>query len=236
MRWLITLSARRPDVERLLSESVEGLSEDPDNPSQLLMTLDDPEGGAVGDDAPHAAKAEIDAFVNRLNGVGKLRWGRAFEGVSVAGIKSFDETGKATNRVFVGPAYDHMLPEDFADMVERLGYERPPMPKGVEIVNALDFASSMSVTETNPEVVRAVHLVDLMLRGDEEIDWVAGYAALEVVEQDLRARGTSGQTLRWWTRKEFRDFKATANSPEVLGYTSPGAPSDSSSSGHGENP
>jgi hypothetical protein len=219
VRWLITLSARAADVERLLSEPVEGLSANPDDPSQLLLTLHDPEGDAGGEDVPNAAKTKIDAFVNHLNGVGRLRWGRVFEGVSIAAIKSFDETGHATQRVFIGTAVDHMLPEDFADMVERLGYDRPPMPKGLEIVNALDFAASISLTETHPEAMRAVHLVDLMLQGDDEIDWVAGYAALEVVEQDLRVRGVDGQALGWWTKQESRNFKATANSPDVLGYS-----------------
>ena len=219
MRWLIALSVRTADIERLLSEPVEGLSPNPDDPSQLLLTLYDPEGDAANEDASHAAKTEIDAFVNRLNGVGRLRWDRVFEGVSIAAIKSFDETGHATQHVFAGAATGHMLPEDFADMVERLGYDRPPMPKGVEIVNALDFAASISLAETHPEVMRAIHLVDLMLRGDGEIDWVAGYAALEVVEQDLRVPGLDGQALGWWTRQESGNFKATANSPDVLGYS-----------------
>ena len=38
VRWLITLSARGADVERLLSERVQGLSANPDDPSQLLLT------------------------------------------------------------------------------------------------------------------------------------------------------------------------------------------------------
>lgn len=219
MRWLITLSARAADVERLLSKPVEGLSANRDDQSQLLLTLHDPEGDAVGEDAPHAAKAKIDAFVDRLNGVARLQWGRVFEGVSITAIKSFDETGHATQRVFVGAAVDHMFPEDFADMVEELGYDRPPMLKGIEIVNGLDFAASISLAETHPEVMRAIHLVDLMLQGDDEIDWAAGYAALEVVEQDLRVRGLDGQALGWWTRQESRNFKATANSPDVLGYS-----------------
>jgi hypothetical protein len=68
-------------------------------------------------------------------------------------------------------------------------------------------------------VARALlHLVDRMLEGDEEIDWVAAYSALEVIEQDLRSRGLDGQALGWWTKKERYDFKATANSVEVLGY------------------
>jgi hypothetical protein len=56
-----------------------------------------------------------------------------------------------------------------------------------------------------------------MLEGDEEIDWVAGYAALEIIKQDLQRREMDGRALRWWTRRELDNFKATANSPEVLG-------------------
>jgi hypothetical protein len=58
-----------------------------------------------------------------------------------------------------------------------------------------------------------------MLKGDDEIDWTAGYATLEIVEHDLRERGLDGRTLGWWTKLERENFRATANSPEVLGYS-----------------
>ncbi len=219
MRWLITLSAQASDVERLSSEPIEGLSANPDDPRELLLELNDPEENTARTEGAQAMKPELEAFVDRLNGVGRLRWGRTFEGVAITTIKSFDENGRPTQHVFLEPAREHMLPEDFADMVERLGHERPPMPKGLEIVNALDVAASIGLATTQPEVMRAVHLVDLMLQGDDEIDWIAGYAALEIVEHDLQVRKLDGQKLGWWTRRELRDFKATANSPDALGYS-----------------
>lgn len=57
-----------------------------------------------------------------------------------------------------------------------------------------------------------------MLEGDDEIDWVAAYSALEVIEHDLRDRGLDGQALGWWTKKERNDFTATANSVEAIGF------------------
>jgi hypothetical protein len=57
-----------------------------------------------------------------------------------------------------------------------------------------------------------------MLEGDDEIDWVAGYSALEVIEQDLKSRSLDGPQLGWWTAKERDNFTATANSVEALGF------------------
>ncbi len=219
MDWTVTLSAQRADVDRLLLQQIEGLSANSDDPRQLLLTLRDPEGQATREDGSDLARAKIEGFINRLNALGRLRWGRVFEGVSIAGVKSFDENGQATQHVFLGTAVEHMLPEDFADMVERLGHERPQLPKGVEIVDALDCAASMKLAETNPDAMRTIRLVYLMLQGDDEIDWAAGYAALEIVEHDLIRQGSSGQDLGWWTKNEIRNFKATANSPEALGIS-----------------
>lgn len=206
-------------MERLLSQQIEGLSANPDVPRQLLLTLRDLEGRATGEEGSDLARTTIEAFLNRLNALGRLRWGRVFEGVSITSVKSLDKEGRTTQHVFVGTAVGHMLPEDFADMVERLGHERPPLPKGIDVIDGLDFAASMKLSETKPEAMRAIHLVDLMLRGDDEIDWAAGYAALEIVEHDLISEGSNGKDLGWWTKNEIRDFKATANSPEVLGVS-----------------
>lgn len=197
MRWLVTLSASKRDIDLLSGESLERLDVDPANPSRLVFELQDPERDAAGEDASHAAKARIDAFVQQVNSFGRLRWGRTFGGLSIASIKSIDAAGKTSHQLFAGIAYDHMLPEDYADMVERLGHPRPPLPAGLEVVNALEFESVMALAETHPDVGRVLHLIDLMLVGDEEIDWVTGYAALEIVEEDLRARGLDGQALGW---------------------------------------
>jgi hypothetical protein len=104
-----------------------------------------------------------------------------------------------------------------ADTVERFGFERPDLPDGVEIVESLDFAALMERAEQKPEAIRALHLIDLMLHANDQIDWAAGYAAVETVEYDLRSQGLDGRDLGWWTKSEMSDFKATANSVEVLG-------------------
>ena len=217
LRWLITLSGSKQDVERLAGESLPGLSTNEAAPRELLLELHDPEGDATGDDAPRAAKAVIDASVRHVNAFGRLRWGRAFESVAVSEIKSFDPAGRATHQLFFEPATAFLLPEEYADMIERLGHPRPELPAGVEVVNALEGAALTALGETNPEVGRVLHLVDLMLRGDGEIDWVAGYAALEVIEQDLHKRKIDGRALGWWTKAEHTNFTATANSAEALG-------------------
>ena len=217
VRWIVTLSANRRDVELLRAESLPGLSATADDPCQLILEFDYQEGDVADEDASHAAKAVINASVQRINGSGKLRWGRAFEGVTVSAVKSVDSGGRVTQYVFPGPAVEHMPPEAFADMVERLGFPRPPLPVGIEVINSLDLAAVNDLAEANPDVGRILHLAALMLEGDDEIDWVAGYSALEAIKHDLGGRQLDGEKLGWWTDAELRNFKATANSVEVLG-------------------
>lgn len=144
-------------------------------------------------------------------------WGRAYGGVSVRAIRSFDAEGNETQRLYVGTGYAHLLPEEYADFVERLGHRRPEPPVGWDEIKALDLARLTELAEDHPEVGRVLHLVDLMLVGDEEIDWVVAYSALEIIEQNLKNRGLRAQDLACWTRGELERFRATANSPEVLG-------------------
>jgi hypothetical protein len=216
VRWIVTLSGSRRDVERLAAE-LPDLSPVPDAPRELLLELVDPEADATGDEAPHAAKAVIDSSVRHINGFGRLRWGRNFERVEVSRILTINAEGRTGQRVFAGTAYEHMLPEDFADMVEQLGRPRPDMPAGLDVINALEGEAVTTLAATKPDVARMLHLLDLMLEGDEEIDWGAAYSALEVIEHDLHDRGLKGQDLGWWTAKEKEDFRATATSVEVLG-------------------
>src|SRR5262245_29724113 len=180
MRWVVTLSANRRDMELLSTQSLERLAADPNDASKLVLELQDPGGYESGSEEPgsdesNSAKAVIDALVQSVNSFGKLRWGRAFEGLSIAGIKSFDSSGRANHQVFLEPAHFHMLPEELADMIERLGHPRPAPPEGLEVVNALEFEPVMTLAEDHPGVARVLHLIDLMLLGDEELDWVAGY-------------------------------------------------------------
>jgi hypothetical protein len=217
VRWIATLSGSRQDIERLAAE-LPDLSPVEDAPRELLLELDDPEGDATGGDVPHAAKAVIDASVRRINGFGRLRWGRTFEGVDVSKIVSIDPEGRTTHRAFAERGAGHMRFEDFANMVERLGEPRPEPPAGLDVINALEAEAVTTLAATNPEVARVLHLVDLMLAGDEEIDWVAAYAALEVIEQDLANRQVDGQALGRWTGAERGRFTGTANSAALLGF------------------
>jgi hypothetical protein len=159
----------------------------------------------------------IDAYVRRVNGFGRLRWGRAFAAVEIAGLRTVDADGRETQMIFPGSAHGHLPWEQFADMVERLGYPRPDKPVGLDTISALDGEAVAALAETNPDVARVLRLVELMLEGDDEIDWVAGYSALETIEQNLADRGRNARDLGYWSRAERRRFDATANSREVLG-------------------
>jgi hypothetical protein len=217
MRWIVTLSGSKQDVERLIAESLEDLSADSTEAGQLLLELHDSEGDESSHQTRLAAKADMDLRVRHINGFGKLRWGRNFEGVVISTVRSVDSAGTETQHVFPRPAYSHMQPRDFADMVERLGNARPALPVGLDIIEALDGPAVTKLAESNPLVGRVLHLVELMLEGDEQIDWVAGYSALEVLEHDLRTRKVDGHARGWWTNTERQDFRKTANSAEALG-------------------
>jgi hypothetical protein len=196
MRWIVTLKGSSRVVDWLVAEFPE-LSPVEGERGQLRLEFDDPEGDATGDEAPHAGKAVIDAYVRRLNGFGRLRWARSFEAVSISGLRTIDSTGRQTQRVFIEPIVDHMPFEDD--------------------INALAGEPVTRLAAANPDVALVLRLIDLMLVGDNEIDWGAGYSALEAIEQDLHDRGLDGRDLGWWTRAEHRRFTGTANSIELLG-------------------
>ena len=215
MDWFIILSGPPEDVAALLSQKLEELAEVSAGSDKLLLTLSYPEDGEIGED--YFARVDIETFVERLNGMGTLRWGSGFKGVSISEVKSVDASGESRTVIFAKPATAHLHPRDFADTVERFGFERPDLPDGVEIVESLDFAGLMKGAEEKPEAIRALRLIDLMLHANDQIDWAAGYAAVETVEHDLRSRKLDGRSLGWWSKSEMNNFKATANSPEVLG-------------------
>lgn len=225
MRWLVELEASREDIERLLAESPEGLFATED-PLVALLEILDPEHENNTDEARAVGRTLIDAAVRRWNGFGKLRWGRSFGGVT-AGRTSYVAADGARGQVmFVGTAYAHLLPEEYGDMMERLGFERPLLPDGLGDVNALNLTAVVELAEDHPEIARVLRLIELMLLGDDQIDWASGYAALEVIEQSARNNGVNGQELGWWTRKNHERFRQMANSFEAGRdhVTSPRAP------------
>lgn len=129
---MVTLEGNRPDIELLLGESGERLSAS--DPRRVRLAFEDPDHDLATDEARQAGKVAIDAAVRRLNGFGKLRWGRTFDGVEVKAVQCIDSSGRTQHVVFLEPPYNHMLPEDFADMVERLGDPRPELPDGIHDV------------------------------------------------------------------------------------------------------
>lgn len=220
MRWVITLSATKVDAERLLAAAIEDLAPHPTDVGTVLLELEDAFGDESTDETRQAVREDIDLRLRHINGFGKLRWGRGFEGVEVQAVRSFNSTGAETQHVFVGTAYAHLQPREFADMIEKWGHPRPPLPAGLDVIEALDAGAVAKLAKSQPVVGRVLHLVELMLDGDQEIDWGAAYSALEAIEHDLRDLGVDGDALGWWTRSERGDFKATANSAEALGVAS----------------
>jgi hypothetical protein len=152
MRWVVALTGSKQDTERLLAGSLEDQSADPTEAGQLLLELHDSEGDETSREARRAVKADIDVRVRHINGFGKLRWGRNFEGVAIKTVRSFASTGQETQHVFAGTAHDHMLPREFADMVERLGFPRPPLPVGLDVIEALGGAAVTALAASNPVV------------------------------------------------------------------------------------
>lgn len=217
MKWLITLeAASEADVARVLAEGIEDLSEIDGEPNQLLWTANFPEGeGEQDDDA--AARAEIEAFLHRLNGVCRLRWGSAFQGIKLHSTQVVESSGGIGARVFVDAGTGYLTFDEFVLFSELLGLGPPTKPQGLEHVEGVDLERALKTAQINPAAARAVRLVDLMLRNGDEFNWPAAYAAMEIVESELRAQGVDGQGLGWWSRSEMRRFTGTANSPEVLG-------------------
>ena len=215
MKWIITLEAAEADVVRLIHAGIGGIGLVDGEPSRLLLTHIQPDG-ATPEEEPHIVQDEVEAFVNRLNGVGRVRWGRVFEGVSIHSWHTVDAGGEITETIFLDAATGHLPPKEFADFVESLGYERPSPPDGLEHIDGLDLDAALETAGTNPAAGRVVQLIDLMLK-DEEFNWSAAYAALETVEHELKRQGVDGRALEWWTKGERSDFRATANSPEALG-------------------
>jgi hypothetical protein len=217
VRWVITLSASNEDVESLVAASVEDLAPHPTEAGEMLLQLVDSFGDESTDESRQAAREDIGLRVRHINGFGKLRWGRGFRGVQIKAVSYFNSAGVQTQVIFAGSAYGHAQPRELADMMEALGQPRPPLPAGLDVIEALDAAAVAKLAGSNPVVGRVLHLVELMLEGDTQIDWGAAYSALEAIEHDLHDRGVDGRALGWWTTQERKDFRATANSAEALG-------------------
>lgn len=218
MRWLARLSGVKTDIQRLQEAGLpEQLGIDTDDPSQLMLELRGLERRNTDPNELNAAKEAIDAFIDLINGFGKLRWGRSFHGLSENGIKAIDADVGDEQCVVVGSVGIHMEPQVFADVVERLGHPRPAPPAGWDLVGALELERVLATAESHPDVARVLQLVELMVVGGDDINWAVAYVAMEIIEHDLHSRGADGRALGWWSKAERSDFRATANSPEAIG-------------------
>lgn len=220
VRWVVTLQGTTQDIERLLDEFSE-LSAVEDASTEyhrdVRLQLDDPEGDAPDEDGLNVARAAIEAYVRRINGFGRLRWGRMFESVEIMKFQTVDSGGETTTILFLERGVEDLVPEDWVAMADERAIPRAKLPVGMEALSVLNGEAVTMLGATDHSVGLVLRLVDGMLSGDEQIDWGAAYSALEVIEQDLRERRLKGQDVGWWTAKEMENFKATANSVEVLG-------------------
>jgi hypothetical protein len=221
VRWVVTLYGTKSDAERLVREFPEPRAVEY-SPSEyhrdVHLQLDDPEAEAPEGNALNVTRAVVQAHVRRIKGFGRLRWGRTFEGVEVTEFKTVDSVGKTMTIHFLEPGVDYLLPEDWVAMADGRGIPRARLPVGVQALSVLDGGAVTMLAAIDQAIALVLRLVDEMLARDEEID-LGGrlYSALEVIEQDLHDRGVDGQNLGWWTAKERRSFRVTANSVEVLG-------------------
>lgn len=207
---MVTIGGNRRDIERLVAAHPRIAAGD--DGREAIITFEDAHDEAT--DATRAAiRREIETALRHINASGRLRWGRSFEGISLTGGVRYESArGESGPVVFVGTAHAHLTPQEFGEMVERLGHARPALPFGHAEVEALDVARATELADGDATVARVLRLIDLMLVGDEDIDWSAAYAALEAIETD--AGDTRGD---WYSTAQRRRFTGTANSIEAVG-------------------
>ncbi len=215
MKWIVTLEAAPADADRLLAEDINGLSAVEGEPDRIAYAIQHPEGASEAGEA-EVVQDEVRALVAGLNGAGRVRWGKIFEGVELHHSETVDDAGEVTQRYYVDAAVGRLPPRAFGDLVERMGFPRPELPVGLEYIENLDLGAAVAAATSSPVASGVLQLVGLMLR-DDDIDWGAAYTALEIIDYELRLHGVTGTELEWWTKKEREDFKATANAPLVLG-------------------
>jgi hypothetical protein len=213
----VTLEGAEQDISRLVTGLPGDLHPVEGDPRRAVLTLIDPEGGATGDAANEAARGAINGIMARLNGVGKLRWGRSFSGIDSVGNRRYRTDGSEEQVVFAGVAKAYLTFEEFQRFTASQGFPPPATPDGLADINGLFLPDVVALGETDAVAARILGLVNLALSGDHDIDWVLAYVVLETVRADAKARGADGRALGWWTRRDERNFRATANSHLALG-------------------
>jgi hypothetical protein len=213
VRWIVTIEGSSQDIERLVAAYPDLRTGD--GGREAVLTFDDGHDEAT-DATREGIRQEIETSLRHINGSGKLRWGRSFEGVGIkGGVKYVDAAGRSGQVVFMGSAHAHLTPKEFGDLMERLGHPRPDPPFGSAEVEALDVAQVAELADGDPIVARVLRLIDLMLVGDEDIDWSAAYSALETIEMDAK-----DEWRGWYSVGRRKRLTQTANSIEAVGIRS----------------
>jgi hypothetical protein len=217
VRIVVTLKARRQDCERLTNALPQELTPVEGDPSRVTFTFDDANAAETDATPSESSRNAIAAEIDRLNGLGRLRWGRVFERVELDFISMFSADGKESRSIQPASAHAHLLPEDFADLVEKLGHPRPDPPDGWEEIKALDLPAALAAASGDDEIARVLHFVDLALEHHADLDWAVAYLAVERIEEDLASRSTNGKAAGLWSESEHTRFRRTANSFGTLG-------------------
>ena len=145
MRWTLTLKGSGQDIARLLEVLPDDVTAIEDDPYRAAVILVDPERGATGDPGREAAREAVEATVSRLNGAGKLRWGRSFAGVTSEGLTHVKPDGTREHVIFIGTAKGYLTYEEMVKVAAAQGWPAPTPPDGLADVNALSLPPSSSL-------------------------------------------------------------------------------------------
>jgi len=217
LRWTITVTGLERDVTRLL-EAFPYLSKGA-SPSEVVLMFEDRWDWPT-DESQQAIDWRSDAVVRHFNGACRLRYGHAFDGVTIKSYEWMDASGYVGSAIFVEPGAYQMTHDEFSDFEEfsdymvTLGQPRPAPPFGLDDIEALDLEAVADLADQDADVARVLRLVDLMLVGDEDIDWSAAYSALEAIDADTRSRGADPD---WYSKAQRKRFNQTANSIDAVG-------------------
>lgn len=225
MQWVVTFWGLGDDVERLASlglgptkASVAILDD-----GALAVSVETTGESPAHDDHAFADRlqSEIEDRVDRACGVLSIIHGFEFRGVRHRRTYSIDAAGERLEFFSIGINPSVMTWELYAKQYRREVGVEPERPEALDAVGALDPSHAQDVGQRHPTVARGLQLLTRAFRdSDEGFDWVAGYAALEVVDDLLRVDHQDGEELGLWNKDERSAFTTTANSPLVLGLRS----------------
>jgi hypothetical protein len=156
VRWIATVEGNRRDVERLVG-AYPRIAACNDG-REAVITFEDAHDEAT-DATRETIRREIETALRHINASGKLRWGRSFQGISLKGGVKYEAASGASGQVVLGGvAYDHLTPQEFGDLRERLRRPRPAPPFGYAEVEALDVARVTELADGDAIVARVLRL------------------------------------------------------------------------------